>query len=148
MEMKFASLLHTALARIGFEKEFAPPKSQDPADKLMHEYFVAAAMVKMGEDRKKIAKEMILDMKKKEADTLSAEAVKLNSTQKEVIIQSAHYNATLQCNKPVQRLDKDMLFVELVKLGVDTVTVTKAMDNATKASAPAQTLTVVPTHER
>lgn len=141
-------LLASLGTKQGADKRFAPPKTQDSADALCHEYWIADVMRKIGEDRKKIAKEMLTDLRKVDVDRLCADAVKLDTTQKGVIVQTANYSATLQAAKPVERLDKQQLFVELIKLGVDQVTIETAMDRAMKKNAPAQTLSVLPLYDK
>lgn len=150
MDMKFSGKLQTALRLLGLEKgsDFAPPKSQDPADKLLHEFFVASLMKKIGEDRKKIAQEMIEDMHPDDVSRIMADAIKFDAMQTEALVQTEHYNGVLKVNKPVQSIDKTVFCNELIKLGVDEVTVNKALAAAGKTNAPAKTLTVMPTVEK
>jgi hypothetical protein len=150
MDQKFSGLLQTELRSLGLVKgtPFAPPKSQDPFDRLLHEYFVASVMSSIGENRKKIAKEMIEQEREGEIAALAAEAIKQMAMQTSAIIQTEHYIATMKCAKPVEAVDNTAFQNELIKLGVDQVTIAKALNAAQKTRAPAKTLTVTTTHSR
>lgn len=149
MDQMFSSNLQTELNVLGRKGgEFAPPKSQDPLDKLLHEYYIADRMAAIGTKRKEIAKELIFMERDETIRDMSAEAVKQDMMQQAVVIQTEHYSATLKIAKPVQALDPVACQNELIKLGVDPTTVRKAFDIAMKTRAPAKTLNVITTHER
>jgi hypothetical protein len=148
MDQKFSGMLQTELRSLGLVKgtTFAPPKSQDPFDRLLHEYFIASLMASIGEGRKKIAKEMIEQERDGEIAALAAEATKQMAMQTSAIVQTEHYIATMKCAKPVEAVDPTVFQNELIKLGVDQVTIAKALNTAQKTRAPAKTLTVLPRH--
>ena len=142
MDVKFTTDLQTFLRTLGHEKPFAPPKSQDPADKMLHEYYVASVMASIGEKRKDIMKEMLIQ-DAKDVDTLIAAAIKQDAMQQGTLFTTGNYSAILKVNKPVQRTDIKVFITELIKRGVDQVTISQAEIAAQSSNAPAKTLTVV-----
>ena len=150
MDQKFSGQLQTALALLGLEKgtPYAPPKSQDPFDKLLHEYFVASVMASVGERRKKIAKEMIENEREGEINSMCEEAIKQMAMQTSAIVQTEHYICTLKAAKPVEAVNMTKFQTELIKLGVDQVTIAKALNVAQETRSPAKTFTVTTTHSR
>jgi hypothetical protein len=150
MDQMFTGKLQTALNLIGNEKgtPFAPPKSQDPFDRLLHEYYVSSMMASIGERRKKIAKEMIEQEREGEINALCQEAIKMMMMQTSAIVQTEHYVANMRVAKPVESINVTKLQTELIKLGVDQTIIAKALNAAQETRAPAKTLTVMTTHPR
>jgi hypothetical protein len=105
-------------------------------------------MATVGANRKKIAKEMIEHEREDEISALAAEAVKMMAMQTAAIVQTEHYVCTAKLAKPAEAVDITVFKNELVKLGVDQVIITKALNAAQITRSPAETITVTTTHSR
>jgi len=148
MDRKFSNNLQRELELLGRDKPFAPPKSQDPLDRLLHEYFVSGMMAKIGGDRYKLAKEAIFEQKEDELNSMCADAVKYRQTQNSVLVTTEHYTGSLRVSKPIEGVDVKQFTIELLKAGVDKSVIDKAMAASVRSNAPARTLAVLTTHER
>lgn len=152
MDVRFSSDLQTTLHLIGRsegDKKFAAPKSQDPLDRVLHEFFVADTASALFKKRREDAKDMLLaQVSPDTVQRVISEAIKQNSVQRTVLATTEHYSASFSAAKPVERLDKVALRNEFIKLGVDEVTIEKAFSAATLTNEPAKTLIVSTTHVR
>jgi hypothetical protein len=147
MDRQFADKLQTELQLFGREGKYAPPKSQDPMDKVVHEYFVCDLMASIANKRRGMAKEMVIGGAQEGlVDGLISSAIKQNNLQSATLFSTEHYVAVLRVAKPVEAIDHKKLRTELIKLGVDEVTIQKAYDNAQTTREPAKTLVVTTTH--
>jgi SOS response regulatory protein OraA/RecX len=149
MDRKFSSDLQTTLHTIGREGKFSAPKSQDTMDAALHEYFVSDTASSIFTKRRTAAKDYILEHGNQDAvNSVISGAVQQNSMQSVTLAATEHYTAVFKAAKPIERLDKVKLRTELIKLGVDQVTIEKAFDASTVMNEPAKTLTVTTTHAR
>lgn len=147
MDRRFADKLQTTFQLIGREGEFTPGKSQDPMDKVIHEYFVCDVGRSIFTKRRDLAKDLIIDNAQQDVvQAVISDAIKQDAKQTAQLFATEHFTAVLSVNKPVERVDTKKLFVELIKLGVDEQTIRKAMDAATGTNEPAKSLIVTTTH--
>lgn len=149
MDYKFSSNLQTALHLLGREGDFAPPKSQDPADRVLHEYFVTDMAASLFKKRREDAKEAVIAQASQDVvQRVIAGAVKQNAMQTETIASTEHYTAVFKAAKPVEAVDNKKFVTELIKLGVHQETIDDALNAATLTRDPAKTLVIATTHER
>jgi hypothetical protein len=151
MDVKFSTDLQTALQVFGYEGKFAPPKSQDPFDKLLHEmYITGSAAMPIMKRRRDVALDMIQQDERvmRDVNRLVSDAIKHGLMQNGTLVATEHYHLLLKVAKPVEKVDVTLLKTELVKLGVDLATIAKAENAAQKTNAPAKTFNVVTTHGR
>lgn len=147
MDRRFADKLQTTMQLLGREGEFAPPKSQDPMDKLVHEYFVCDAGKSIFTKRRDFAKDLIINNAQQDVvQAVISDAIKQNAKQTATLFSTEHYIAVLSVNKPVEKVDAKKMFTELLKLGVDEVTIKRAMDASTSTNEPAKSIIVTTTH--
>lgn len=147
MDRLFNSKLQTKLQKIGVVGDFAPPKAQDPAIGILHEYFVAETARSLFDKRRKIALEALKsfdDMTVQRIDKAVKAAVKDGVVGLTSLFDTSEYNCQLQLKRPTEGLDKTVLKNELVKLGVKQATIDAAFAAATTTNAPAQTYIVTP----
>jgi ATP-dependent DNA ligase len=149
MDYQFSSKLQTALHLFGREGDFAPPKSQDPADRILHEYFVTDQASSLFKKRREDAKEAVIAQADQETvQRVIANAVKQNAMQSTTIAATEHYNAILKAAKPVESVDAKKMVTELMKLGVKDDIIRAALDAATSTREPAKTLMIATTNAR
>lgn len=143
MDFQFASKLQTHMQTLGHKNGFAPPASQDPADALMHEYYVAETGRSLFDKRRKIALDTLKDHIPSSRISEMLTNAEKGITGANILLDSEHYSLTLATKSPTETLDKIALRNELVRLGVDETTVAAAFKVATKRNKPAETYTVV-----
>lgn len=149
---KMNSALQTALKQIGNEGEHAAPKSQDPFDAALHEYYVAKMGEKFFKDRAEKAldkamdglgdheKKVIADMVKATKDNGAGESA--------VIAGGQHYVFDLTTRKGATRLDNTALKNALqVKHGMPGAVVEKLFADCSKSNEPSKMFTVKPVRD-
>lgn len=149
MDVRFSSDLQTALNLLGREGKFAPPKSQDPMDAAAHEMYVAGLIRSIGTKRYEIAKEYLLENVQQDVVNKTVEdAIKQDSMQTATLLSTEHYTAVLKAAKPVEYTDIKKFITELIKHGVDDVTIKQSLAESTLSREPAKTINVATTHAR
>ena len=143
MDPMFNSRLQTMLEKLGRQGEYAPPRSQDPADKHLHEYFVAETGRSLFDKRRKKALEQLklLDVGGDIASALKVAAKGAPGVYD--LFDTENYRCTLQTKMPVTKVDMTMFANELVKAGVDPAIISAAQERATTQNTPAEVYTVV-----
>ena len=144
MDKQFPTKLITALMDIGTKNGLAPPKSQDPIDALIHEYYVAEQGRSLFEKRKKKALETLKahdtqDVIKKTV----ASTAKFEAGQTALLYDGEHYQFNLSTKAPASSLDKAALSNELVKAGVPLLVIERAIAAATTKNKPAESYSVI-----
>ena len=142
MDFQFSSKLQTALHDFGRKNGFAPPKSQDPSDAILHEYYVSETARSIFDKRRKAALEKLKALDDKGLITRAVKEAADGKTGTINLIDAENYNATLTTKSPVKSIDVSALTNALVKYGVDQVTINKALNEATKQAKPAESYTV------
>lgn len=144
MNIDFPTKLQRAMMEIGTKNGLSAPKSQDPIDVVIHEFYVAETGRSLFDKRKKAA----LD-KLKSFDTTGKIDKYVKDAEKGLtgthsLYDGEHYTVTHMTKTPSETLDKVALRNELIKLGVDQVTIEKAFKSATKTNKPAETFSAMP----
>lgn len=142
MDMQFSSKLQTELQNIGRAGKFAPPASQDTADIHLHEYFVAETGRSLFDKRKKAALDQLKGIIGATRIDKFVDDARKGVTGSYDLVDTENYSASLAVKSPVKSVDIGALTNELVRLGVDQVTLSKALKAATKEAKPAETYTV------
>lgn len=145
MDRLFNSRLQTKLQKIGVTGDFKPPETQDPANKVLHEYFIAETARSLFDKRRKVALDALknLDDKKIIAKALQ-QAIDHGVVGVTSLFDAPDYTCTLHLKSPTERFDKTVARNELVKLGVDIAKIDKAFSVATSKNKPAETYVVTP----
>lgn len=146
------SALQTALKKIGNEGDHEAPKSQDPMDAVLHEYYVAKMGAKFFEDRAKKALEDMLKKIGPEAtkviDDMIAATKAQDAGESAVVLDAQHYNLDFTTRKGAMRLDgtavKSML---QVKFGIPALAAEKIVDDCSKKSEPTKIYSVKPVRD-
>ena len=142
MDIQFSSKLQTHMQNLGRSGAFSPPITQDPADRILHEYFVAETGRSLFDKRRKVALDLLKTLDAHSAITKAVEDAKKGQTGTISLVTSANYAASVTTKSPVKSVDVTALANELIRLGVDEVTIKKALEAATKTAKPAETYTV------
>lgn len=144
MDKTFNSRLQTFMQTFGRDGAFGPEKSQDRADSVIHEYFVAETARSIFDKRKKMALEQM-----KELDTLHeiekavADAAKHRIGSSVTLFETQNFQVALTVKAPAEKFDKKVMINALVKAGVDDDIISKAVEAATTTNKPAETYQVV-----
>jgi len=146
------SALQKAMKAIGKEGDTAAPKSQDPLDAILHEYYVAKMGEKAFTDRAKKALENMLKAIGPEATKTIEDmitATKVNDAgESAVVIDAQHYNLDFTTRKGSARLDAVAVKTQLqVKFGLPEVTAEKFVADCSKKSEPTKIYSVKPVRD-
>lgn len=143
MDSMTASKLQKNLTELGHKNGFAPPKSQDPADALLHELFVANVGRSIFDKRYKKALEHVQhhDDQRKVEQTVE-EVAKSHIAKSVTVLQSEHYTLNLAVRGPATRFDKIAARNALAKAGVKEDVIDKAFAAAETHNSPAKVFTV------
>lgn len=142
MDKLFPSKLQTSLNNIGKTNGLAPPKSQDPADAILHEFYVSDRGKSVFTKRREIALEQLKELDTKGvAAKAVADALK-GMTGTVELLESENYNATLATKSPQEKFDKKVAKMELVKAGVDPNIIDTCFRIATSTAKPAESYSV------
>ena len=146
------SALQNAMKSIGKEGEHAAPKSQDPLDAVLHEYYVAKMGAKFFEDRAKKALEVMLKEIGPEANKTiddMIQATKDNDAgESAVVIDAQHYNLDFTTRKGAMRLDGTAVKTMLqVKFGLPALAAEKVVEDCSKKSEPTKIYSVKPVRD-
>jgi len=143
MDLQFASKLQTALSLLGVTGDFEPSNSQDKANKVLHEYYVAEMGRSMFDKRRKKALE---DIKKLDTQGIVATEIenvkKLNMGSSVQLLDTQDFTCIVALKAPSTTLDESLLRVELVKAGLNADKIETAINNARKKNKPAETYNV------
>lgn len=142
MDIQFSSQLQKQLQDFGRNGKFAPPTSQDTADAILHEYFVAETGRSLFDKRKGYAKDKLKEVVGSAKIDKIVEDARKGTTGSFELIETENYSLSLAVKAPVKSIDLPQLTTELIRLGVDQTTIQKAMKAAEKFAKPAETYTV------
>lgn len=142
MDMQFSSKLQTHLQKLGRENGFAPPKSQDPADAILHEYFVSETARSLFDKRRKIALDKLKGLDNKGVITKGLEAAVKGLTGTHALQDTENYTSQVTFKSPVKSIDITALTNELTVLGVSADIISKALKKAEKIAKPAESYSV------
>ncbi len=131
-----------ALEKIGTTNGTAPKQSQDPMDKLAHEYNVASQMSSYAEKRKELAKDALVKaLSPDEAQRLDKARAGVRKTEVGdtiTVVHAANHTVSAQIKNGPTFLDTKALTVDLMKmLGSDEAE--KLIDKHTKRRDPSVT---------
>jgi len=146
MDIQFNSKLQTAIQKLGRQGEFQPPKSQDPIDAVLHEYFVSETARSAFDKRKKDALTKLKSFDNTGRIARAVDDARKGSSGSVALFDTEHYSSSLTTKSPSNSLDSTVLKNELSKLGVDTDVINKAFAKALSPNKPAETYTVVVKH--
>ena len=146
------SALQKAMKAIGNEGDHVAPKSQDPMDAILHEYYVAKMGAKFFEDRSKKALENMLKEIGPEATKTIDDmitATKANDAGESAVVMDAqHYNLDFTTRKGAMRLDATAVKSLLqVKYGLPEVSAEKFIEECSKKSEPTKIYSVKPVRD-
>jgi hypothetical protein len=133
-----------AFGKIGSSNGTSAPASQDPADTILHELFVADMLKSISAKRRdaalNAAKELIDASRVEETIAYSAKHKLKNSC---VLLQSPHYNLRLDTKSPASTFDKAKLVTLLrTQHSFTEDQCAKLLEACSKDSKPAETYTV------
>jgi hypothetical protein len=143
MDRMFFSKLQTHLHNFGHKNGWAPPASQDPLDEILHEYYVAETARSLFDKRRKIAIDRMRDADAKGIIDNAQKLAQKGTPGTHALFDTQHYIANVQVKTAPVRCDMDEFVTELIKLGVDEVTINKARKAASKQGKAAETFAVV-----
>jgi hypothetical protein len=137
--------IHNALHKIGSSNGTAQPTSQDPANGMLHELYVAGEMRTYANKRYDVAKGDVenLEAVVKAVDRARKFAIKNEAKTSEMAIDTQDYTLSIDCNAPSSRLDAKKLCTLLSAAGVSKDVIDKAVEGATVQSAPATSYKVI-----
>lgn len=146
------SALQKAMKLIGNEGDHKAPKSQDPLDAVLHEYYVAKMGEKFFTDRAKKALEVMLKEVGPEATKTiddMIQATKANDAgESAVVLDAQHYNLDFTTRKGSMRLDGTAVKTMLqVKFGLPEIAAQKVIDECSKKSEPTKIYSVKPVRD-
>lgn len=146
------SALQKALKAIGNEGEHACPKSQDPLDQVLHNYYVAKLGEKFFTDKAELAKADMLAKIGPEAHKVINDMIastKANDAgEAAVVIDAQHYNLDLTTRKGAKRMDSTKLSTILqVDYSMPASVVEEIISKASPQSEPTKIFTVKPVRE-
>lgn len=146
------SALQKAMKAIGNEGDTAAPKSQDPLDAILHEYYVSKMGEKAFTDRSKKALENMLKAIGPEAtktiDDMITATKKNDAGESAVVIDAQHYNLDFTTRKGASRLDATSVKTQLqVKFGLPEVTAEKFIEDCSKKNEPTKIFSVKPVRD-
>ena len=146
------SALQKAMKAIGNEGDHVAPKSQDPMDAILHEYYVAKMGEKAFTDRAEKAKTEMLKAIGPEAtktiDDMIAATKANDAGESAVVIDAQHYNLDFTTRKGSMRLDPTSVKVRLqVQFGLPEVTAEKFIEACSKKSEPTKIFSVKPVRD-
>ncbi len=142
MDKLFPSKLQTTLNNIGRSNGLAPPKSQDPADAILHEFYIADIGKSVFTKRREAALDLLKELDTKGVAAAALRQAEAGMTGSVNLVESENYNSTLTTKQPAERFDKTIAKNELIKLGVDTALINAAFGLATKKNKPAESYAV------
>ena len=117
--------------------------TQDPADGVAGEYFIANTLRKYADKRYKKASEGIKDTLVATVQAVQRNAI-VNQTKDAATVQLPNFVCNVSANAPAVRVDPDAVRNSLIKQGVDMTTINKAFADGAKQSAPATSVEVIP----
>lgn len=134
----------SAFGKIGSSNGTSPPASQDPADVILHELFVADMLKSIAGKRRdaalNAAKELVDASRVEETIAYSAKHKLKNSC---VLLQSSYYNLRLDTKSPASTFDKAKLVTILrTEYSLTEAQCAKLIETCTKDSKPAESYTV------
>ncbi len=146
------SQLQNALKKIGNENGHSAPKSQDPLDQKLHEYYVAKLGEKYFEDRAKSAlRDMTTSLDAsviKTIDDIIAATKKNDAGESAVVAGGQHYVLDFSTRKGAKRVDTTALKNALqVKHGLPASVVDKLFDDCSKSNEPSKIYSVKPVRD-
>lgn len=136
-QAKLRTSLMKALSKIGHTNGHNIPEGATELDAQLHELYVAGEGKSYFDKRHKSVLEQITG----EEDIVSVVTNVAPGTTS-TIARGKVYELILKKNQPATRFDKTVLKNELRKAGVDQLVIDKAMEAATKQSAPAKRFSV------
>lgn len=146
------SALQKAMKSIGTEGDHAAPKSQDPMDAVLHEYYVAKMGEKFFKDRAAKALSNMLkqcgpEASKTIADMIAA-TIKNEAGESAVVLDAQHYNLDFTTRKGSKRLDSTAVKTQLqVKYGLPELAAEKFIDDCSNLSEPTKIFSVKPVRD-
>lgn len=142
MDLQFSSKLQTHLQKLGRENGFAPPKSQDPADAILHEYFVAETARSLFDKRRKIALEALKRLDTKGVIAKGLADAEKGTTGTHALQDTENYTSQVSFKTPSVSVDITAMQNELKRLGVADDIIMKALLRAKKTAKPAESYSV------
>lgn len=142
MDLMFSSKLQTALQKFGRENGFAPPKSQDPADAVLHEYYVAETGRSLFDKRRKVALENLQALDRTGVVEKALKDAAKGITGNFELVSTENYGAVLTTKTPTKKFDQQAAKNALIKAGVSSEIVEAAFKSATSQNKAAETYTV------
>lgn len=139
--MSIKDKLFAALEKLGRSNGHSAPSSQDPADDVMHEYFVASTGESYFKKRREQAKAKLDKLITPEAGDRLAKAIA--STKKTEmggslsVMQGEHYAFEIDIKNGASYLDTGKLKVELMKR-MTAIEVDSIFERATQRREPSQ----------
>ena len=146
------SALQKQMKAIGNEGSTSAPKSQDPLDAVLHEYYVAKMGEKFFKDRAVKAQEkMLKEIGPEATKTINdiIEATKKNDAGESAVVADAqHYNLDFTTRKGSMRLDPTAVKTQLqVKFGLPEITAEKFIEECSNKSEPTKIYSVKPVRD-
>lgn len=141
---KFRAALMKQLGNIGRTNGTAPLQSGNNVDPIMHELLVAQDGATYFDNRKRLAKQALLDAIDTTAlDTAVSDALKANIGSNVNVYDGEVYSVTCDIKRPALRLDQTKLRTALIRKGMPVKEVDALFRAASDYSQPAKSYKVV-----
>lgn len=130
---KAKSALHKAFKSLGHKNGHAMPQSESNVDPIIYELLVSSELRAAAEKRYKMALNNALDEL-----GLNDIVRKTKPGMSECLIQGKMFIMTLKVNNPSRRLDRDVLYSNIVGAGVPPQEASKVIDQSYRSTTPAK----------